>query len=98
MAKQATAVCADPAVEAWRRVDEAGVNDSDYLSAIEDFEKAVPTTMRGVLLKRRLERTRMAALAEGDSLTWGGRIHAAWYRRTIDDALAQIARKTKRSE
>src|SRR5262249_54494618 len=61
-----------------------------YEVAIVEFEKAVPTTERGVKLKLRLLRSRDQVLAEGDVLTFLGHLHRARYVRTIDVALSRL--------
>jgi hypothetical protein len=80
----------DPALVAWQRVRKARRNDVAYLDAILEFERAVPTTERGVILKLKLARQRKKALAEGDVLTWRGCVHQAKYAKTIEEALKQL--------
>jgi hypothetical protein len=80
----------DPAVAAWQKVRKARTNDVEYLEAIVEFERAVPTTERGVNLKRKLERSRKRALAEGDVLTWRGCVHQARYAKTIEEGLRRL--------
>jgi hypothetical protein len=88
----------DPAVDAWQLANATNVNDLDYSAAIEDFEKAVPTSLHGILLKRRLERSRISAILDGDRLSWVGRMSFGAFSKTIDKALTQLARKGGRSE
>lgn len=80
----------DPAVAAWQRVRRVRRNDIEYLAAIVEFERAIPTTERGVILKRKLQRSRDRALAEGDKLTWRGCVHQARFARTIEQGLARL--------
>ena len=80
----------DPAVIAWQRVTRARRNDNEYLAAIAEFERAVPTTERGVILKSKLQRSRDRALADGDRLTWRGCVHRARFAKTIEEGLRRL--------
>jgi uncharacterized protein with PIN domain len=86
----------DPAVEAWQSVIAASENDMEYEAAILDFERSEPTTAQ-VLLKRKLERQRRAALNRGDCLTWAGALQARAFAQTIDNALARLVRMLRPS-
>lgn len=83
----------DPAVEAWKKVIGAGEDDVAYEAAIEEFEGAVPTTPRGITLKTKLLWQRLGALFQGDRLTPSGRQLMRSFRRTIDDAIAYLAKQ-----
>ena len=83
----------DPAVESWQKVTTASEDDVAYEAAIVEFEKAVPTTPRGVTLKTRLLWQRLGALLRGDQLTPSGRQMMKAFRRTIDDAMAYLAKQ-----
>jgi hypothetical protein len=85
----------DPAVQAWRKVLEAGEDDVAYESAIMEFENAAPTTPRGVTLKTKLLWQRLNALFQGDQLTSSGRQMMRAFRMTIDNALAHLAKQGK---
>lgn len=88
----------DPAVVAWQQVIRAQRNDAKYLAAIQDFERAVPTTERGVILKTKLQRARDRSLAEGDTLTWRGCIHRARFAKTIEEGLTRLTTNAQPDE
>jgi len=83
----------DPAVDAWKKVIDAGEDDAAYEIAIMEFEKAVPITPRGVTLKTKLLWLRLRSLFEGDRLTQSGRQALRAFRKTIDDAMAHLAKQ-----
>ena len=83
----------DPAIEAWRKVLEAGEDDVAYEAAILEFENAVPTTPRGVALKMKLLWQRLGALLQGDRLTASGRQMMRSFRKTINDAIEHLAKQ-----
>lgn len=83
----------DPAVQAWRKVLEAREDDVANEAAIVEFENAAPTTPRGVTLKTRLLWQRLRALFQGDQLTPSGRQMMGAFRKTIDSALAHLAKQ-----
>jgi hypothetical protein len=72
----------DPAVQAWTKVLDAGVDDVAYGAAIVEFENALPTTPRGLILKWKLFWQRTRPLLQGDRLTAsGGRMMSAFRKR-----------------
>jgi hypothetical protein len=83
----------DPAVQAWKKVLDAGVDDVAYEAAIVEFENAVPTTPRGFILKWNLFWQRMRSLLQGDRLTASGWLMINAFRKTIDTGLAKLAGK-----
>jgi hypothetical protein len=83
----------DPAVQAWRKVLDAAEDDAAYETAIVEFEKAVPTSPRGVVLKTKVLWQRLRALFQGDQLTPSGRQMMRIFRKTIDDAMVHLARQ-----
>jgi hypothetical protein len=86
----------DPSVAALIRVMAAGENDAEYDAAIEELETCAATTAQGVRAKRNLERSRQAALEEGDRLTPKGRAMMAALADTIDEGLAVLTRANLR--
>jgi hypothetical protein len=66
MTKRATKIAAslinDPAVKAWRLVQEAGEDDSAYDEAIDMFERARVTSPVGLKLKQKLLQMRRALI------------------------------------
>ena len=67
--------------------------DAAYEAAILEFEKAAPTTPRGVTLKTKLLWQRLRALFQGDQLTPSGRQMMRAFYKTIDGALAHLAKQ-----
>jgi hypothetical protein len=87
---------ADPSVAAWRKVEAAGEDDEAYTAAIVASEMSVPTTMGGLQLKLRQRWRRDQALLTADSLTVLGRAQLRAYRKTIREALMQLAGEARR--
>ena len=83
----------DPALEAWQKVTTAGEDDVAYEAAIVEFEKAVPTTPRGLALKMKLLWQRLGVLFQGDRLTPSGRQMMRSFRKTINDAIEHLAKQ-----
>jgi hypothetical protein len=83
----------DPAIQAWRKVLEAGEDDGAYEAAVVEFEKAVPTTPRGLTLKLKLLWQRLGAILQGDRLTPSGRQMMRSFRKTINDAIEHLAKQ-----
>lgn len=94
MKKKATPA-RDPAVIALNRVM-AARTDADYDAAVVELETCPPLTAQGVRAKRNLERSRQAALEQGDRLTAEGRIMMRRLADTIDEGLALLTRESGR--
>jgi hypothetical protein len=101
MAKRATKIAAslinDPAVKAWRLVQEAGEDDSAYDEAIDMFEQARVTSPVGLKLKQKLLQMRRADLSDGGTLNWSGRIRMQALERSIDQGIDYLARHKRRA-
>jgi len=82
----------DPAVIALNRVMAAGENDAEYDAAIAELEMCATKTAQGVRVKRNLERSRQAALDQGDRLTSEGSETRDVLANTIDEGLAFLTR------
>ncbi len=87
----------DPAVIALNRVMAARENDEKYLAAIVELETCAALTAQGVRAKRNLERSRLAALEQGDRLTAEGRIMMQRLADTIDEGLERLTRAGMRT-
>ena len=81
----------DPAVIALHRVMTART-DAQYDAAIAELETCPALTAQGVRAKRNLERSRQAALEQGDRLTAEGRNMMQRLADTIDEGLALLTR------
>lgn len=81
----------DPAVIALNRVMTART-DAQYDAAIAELETCPALTAQGVRAKRNLERSRQAALEQGDRLTAEGRVMMRQLADTIDEGLALLTR------
>jgi hypothetical protein len=81
----------DPAVIALQRAMTART-DAQYDAAIAELETCPALTAQGVRAKRNLERSRQAALEQGDRLTAEGRIMMQKLADTIDEGLALLTR------
>lgn len=81
----------DPAVIALHRVI-AARTDAQYDAAIAELETCPALTAQGVRAKRNLERSRQAALEQGDRLTTQGRNMMRKLADTIDEGLALLTR------
>lgn len=90
MKKKATPA-RDPAAIALNRVTSAR-NDAEYDAAIAELETCPALTAQGVRAKRNLERSRQAALEQGDRLTAEGRAMMRRLADTIDEGLALLTR------
>jgi hypothetical protein len=101
MAKRTTKFAAslinDPAVKAWRLVQEAGEDDSAYDEAIDMFEQARVTSPVGLKLKQKLLQMRRADLSDGGTLNWCGRIRMQVLERSIDQGIDYLARHKRRA-
>jgi hypothetical protein len=101
MTKRATKIAAslinDPAVKAWRLVQEAGEDDSAYDEAIDMFEQARVTSPVGLKLKQKLLQMRRADLSDGGTLNWSGRIRMQALERSIDQGIDYLARHKRRA-
>jgi hypothetical protein len=86
----------DPAVVALDRVMRAGENDSEYDAAIAELETCAAITAQGVRAKHNLQRSRQAALDQGDRLTPSGRASREVLATTIDEGLALLTRAALR--
>ncbi|KRP85982.1 hypothetical protein AOQ73_36520 [Bradyrhizobium pachyrhizi] len=86
----------DPAVVALNRVLAAGDDDEEYNVAIAGLETCIALTAQGVRAKRNLERSRQAALEQGDRLTFDGRIMMQRLADTIDEGLSLLTREVQR--
>ncbi|MGM4929666.1 hypothetical protein [Tardiphaga sp. 619_E2_N8_5] len=99
MAKRATKIAAsltnDPAVKAWRLVQEAGEDDSAYDEAIDLFEQARVTSPVGLKHKQKLLQMRRADLSHGDKLTLSGKMRMEALTRTIDEGISYLARRER---
>lgn len=87
----------DPAVIALNRVMAARDDDRKYLAAIVELETCPALTAQGVRAKRNLERSRQAALEQGDRLTAEGRAMMRRLADTIDEGLAHLTRAGMRT-
>ncbi|WP_210241928.1 hypothetical protein, partial [Bradyrhizobium elkanii] len=86
----------DPAVIALNRVLAAGDDDDEYNLAIAMLETCPALTAQGVRAKRNLERSRQAALEQGDRLTFDGRIMMQRLADSIDEGLSLLTREALR--
>ena len=86
----------DPAVIALNRVLAAGDDDEEYNAAVALLETCPALTAQGVRAKRNLERSRQAALEQGDRLTFDGRIMMQRLADTIDEGLSLLTREALR--
>ncbi|MGY4629112.1 hypothetical protein ACVWY3_006868 [Bradyrhizobium sp. USDA 4486] len=91
MRKKRVTPSKDPAVIALHRVMTSR-SDAQYDAAIADLETCPALTAQGVRAKRNLERSRQAALEQGDRLTPEGRIMMGRLADTIDEGLALLTR------
>jgi hypothetical protein len=87
----------DPAVIALNRVIAARENDEKYLAAIIELETCPALTAPGIRAKRNLERSRQAALEQGDNLTAEGRAMMQRLAETIDEGLTHLTRAGMRA-
>jgi hypothetical protein len=101
MAKRATKIAAsltnDPAMKAWRLVQEAGEDDSAYDEAIDIFEQARVTSQVGLKLKQKLLQMRRADLSDGDKPTLSGKMRLEALTRTVGQGIDYIARHKRRA-
>lgn len=86
----------DPAVIALHRVM-AARTDAQYDAAIAELETCPALTALGVRAKRNLERSRQAALEQGDRLTAEGRVMMRQLADTIDEGVALLTRAGMRT-
>lgn len=91
MKKKRVTPSKDPAVIALHRVMTART-DAQYDAAIAELETCPALTAQGVRAKRNLERSRQAALEQGDRLTAEGRNMMQRLADTIDEGLALLTR------
>ena len=91
MKKKRVTPSKDPAVIALHRVMTART-DAQYDAAIAELETCPALTAQGVRAKRNLERSRQAALEQGDCLTAEGRKMMQRLADTIDEGLALLTR------
>src|SRR4051794_18404598 len=96
MKKKRVSPSKDPAVIALHRVT-AARSDAQYDAAIAELETCAPLTAQGVRAKRNLERSRQAALEQGDRLTAEGRVTMRQLADTIDEGLALLTRAGMRT-
>lgn len=95
MRKKRVSPSTDPAVIALNRVMSART-DAQYDAAIAELETCPALTAPGVRAKRNLERSRQAALEQGDRLTAEGRVMMRRLADTIDEGLALLTRASGR--
>lgn len=91
--KAKVAVAKHPAVIALNRVMSAR-NDAEYDAAIAELETCPALTAQGVRAKRNLERSRQAALEQGDRLTAEGRVMMQRLADTLRSARLLSLRKS----
>ncbi|MGY3471146.1 hypothetical protein ACVW0I_008017 [Bradyrhizobium sp. LM6.11] len=96
MKKKRVSPSKDPAVIALNRVT-AARTDAQYDGAIAELETCPALTAQGVRAKRNLERSRQAALEQGDRLTAEGRVMMRRLADTIDEGLALLTRTGMRT-
>ena len=96
MKKKRVSPSKDPAVIALNRVM-AARTDAQYDAAIAELETCPALTAQGVRAKRNLERSRQAALEQGDRLTAEGRVMMRQLADTIDEGLALLTRTGMRT-